>query len=216
VKQLHTRLDETDERLWSNPVYPYSIVSVEQVSPSREVLEVFEGRRNELDKTLRGAKLETIQGFYCPSSYDVLNKIVKDGFYQTFSGEITFSVDAPQAIQESLSSQPINKLILARISLGSKDRDYTEIHHKYKIRNLRGVIPAFIITFQYVGEGQAPIPYTPPPTSNYVELDLTINRNNQTTTTTSSYEPETTYSPPPPDPNVRLPKYMRDLERNLG
>jgi len=240
VKQLRQRLDETDERLWRCPTFPYEIVSIEQVSPTREVLEVFEGRRNELDKRLgRGAKLETIHGFYCPSSMEVLNQILRDGFYQTFSGELTFSTDAPQAIHESLTARPINKLILARVSLGWKDADYTEINNKYKIKNLRGVIPGFVITFRNIGESQ-PVPYTPPPTSNYVELDLNIKPTNATSPrsensyssprsepTYSSPRSEPTYSSPPTSPvytapppespssSARLPKYMRELERSL-
>ncbi len=36
-------------------------------------------------------KLETIHGFYCPSSPEVLNQIIQEGFHTTFTGELTFS-----------------------------------------------------------------------------------------------------------------------------
>jgi len=225
VKQLRNRLDETDERLWKCPTFPFEIVSVEQVSPTREVLEVFEGRRNELDKRLgKAMKLETIHGFYCPSSLEVFHQILHDGFYKTFSGELTLSTDAPQAIHESLTARPVNKLILARVSLGWKNADYTEINNKFKIKDLRGVIPGFVITFRNIGSDSQPIPYTPPPTSNFVELDLNFKAApaySSPRTETQATSPPTsphTYSAPPPEPlsdSARLPKYMRELERSL-
>jgi hypothetical protein len=152
VKQLRNRLEDTDQRLWSCPTYPYQIVSVEQVSPSRAALEAFEARRNELDKRMGAMhKLETVQAFYCPSSQDVLNNIIKEGFHETFSGELTVCTDAPQAIHESLANHKFNKVVLVRVALGWKEADYTEINHKYKIKNLRSISPAFVITFQEIG-----------------------------------------------------------------
>jgi len=228
VKQLRTRPEENDQRLWSCPTFPYQIVSVEQVSPTRTALEAFEARRNELDKRLGPMnKLETVNAFYCPSSQDVLNQIVKDGFHETFAGELTVCLDAPQAIHETLANRRVNKLVLARVSLGARDVDYTEINHKYKIRNLRSIIASFIITFQEIGESQKPIPQSPPPSSNYVELNLSINQLNhlqsqspqsshQTLSFSSPTSPSSTSSAnTTPGGSARLPKYITDLDKSL-
>lgn len=82
-------------------------------------------------------------------------------------GELTFCTDPIQAVRESFSSRPVNKIILARVSLGWKgteavsngfvthfmqDYDFTEINNKYKIKNLRGVLPAFVITVEQVAK----------------------------------------------------------------
>jgi len=229
VKQLRNRLEDGDQRNWSCPTYPFQIVSVEQVSPTRPALEAFEARRNELDRRLGPHnKLETIQAFYCPSSQEVLNQIIKDGFSDTFSGEITVSTDAPQAIHESLANRKLNKLLLVRVSLGTKDVDYAEINHKYKIRNLRSIISSFVITFQEIGESQKPIQYTPPPATHFVELSFNQNQMNHISQSQSS-----SFSSPPTSPpssssssspsitspstgsSARLPKYFQDLDKSL-
>lgn len=226
VKQLRNRPEENDQRLWSCPTFPYQIVSVEQVSPTRAALEAFEARRNELDKRLGPHnKLETLQAFYCPSSQDVLNQIVKDGFHVTFSGELTFCLDAPQAIQETLSNQRVNKVVMVRISLGQKDVDFVEINHKYKIRNLRSVIPAFVITFQEIGESRKPVPQSPPPDSNMVELTLTPNQLSHIAKSSPQINASasSSFSSPPTSPtpassstgSARLPKYITDLDKSL-
>jgi len=224
VKQLRNRPEEDDQRLWSCPTYPYQIVSVEQVSPTRTALEAFEARRNELDKRLGSAhKLETLQAFYSPSSHEVLNQIVKEGFPNTFSGELTFCLDAPQAIHETLSNSRVNKVIMVRISLGVSEIDYTEINHKYKIKNLRSVIPAFIITFQEIGESRKPVPQSPPPDSNVVELSLNPRQLDHLAKAQSPQHPSPSFSSPPTSPasapstgSVRLPKYITDLDKSLG
>eukprot|EP00026_Physarum_polycephalum_P013686 Phypoly_transcript_14114.p1 GENE.Phypoly_transcript_14114~~Phypoly_transcript_14114.p1 ORF type:complete len:241 (+),score=41.88 Phypoly_transcript_14114:208-930(+) len=221
VKQLRNRPEENDQRLWSCPTYPFQIVSVEQVSPTRSALEAFEARRNELDRKLGPHnKLETVQAFYCPSSQEVLNNIVKEGFHGTFSGELTFCLDAPQAIQETLSNSRANKVLLVRVTLGVKDVDYTEINHKYKLRNLRSVIPSFVITYQEIGESRIPVPQSPPPDSNVVELTLNANQLNHLAKSQSSPQ---LVSPPPHQStstastsSARLPKYLKDLDESLG
>jgi hypothetical protein len=222
VKQLRMRPEENDQRLWSCPTFPYQIVSVEQVSPTRTALEAFEARRNELDRRLGPHnKLETLQGFYCPSSQEVLNQIVKEGFHNTFSGELTFCLDAPQAIQESLATHRVNKVLLVRISLGIKGVDFTEINHKYKIRNLHSVIPSFVITFQEIGESQKPVPQSPPPDSNVVELSLSAKQLDHISKTQSPQHPSPAFSSPPVSPtyastsSARLPKYLKDLDASL-
>jgi len=156
AKQHTSPLDATDPQRWSCPTYPYNIKSVEQVFPGRDHLEDFESRRNELDQRLSKGKvkLETIHGFYCPSSEENMRLIIKEGFNNAFVGELTFCLDPLQAIRESLSSRPASKIILARVSLGWKEYDYTEINNKYKIKNLRGVLPAFVIHIEQVKRSQ--------------------------------------------------------------
>lgn len=221
VKQLRTRPEDNDQRLWSCPTFPFQIVSVEQVSPTRTSLEAFEARRNELDKRLGpNNKLETLQAFYCPSSHEVLNQIIREGFHNTFSGELTFCSDAPQAIQESLGNHRANKVVLVRISLGIKGVDYTEINHKYKIRNLHSVIPSFVITFQEIGESQKPVPQSPPADSNVVELTLSPNQLSHIAKVQSPQHPSPVHSSLSPAPSAstssaRLPKYLKDLDASL-
>jgi len=205
VKQANSPLEETDPMRWSCPTYPYQIKAVEQVFPGRDHLEDFESRRNELDQRLSKGKvkLETIHGFYCPSSEETLRLILKEGFHNAIVGELTFCVDPLQAIRESLSARP-NKVILARVSLGWKEYDYTEINNKYKIKNLRGVLPSFILTIEQVtppkDQGvrqQAPV-YEEPP--KRVEPPQSP--------PTSSYSPNSAA--------VRLPKYITTLGGEEG
>jgi len=143
VKQLRSKSEDEGS---VGSTYPYQIVNIELVSPARQHIEDFEERRNELDR--RVAKLETIQGFYAPSTEDILQRILKEGFAGAFAGDLTFCPDALQAIQEGLSVRPIHKLLLCRVVLGAKGTDYTEIHGKYRIRNVHGVMPSFLITFK--------------------------------------------------------------------
>jgi len=159
VKQLRSSGEEPNS---FGSTYPYQIVNINMVSPARPHIEEFESRRNELDQ--RVAKLETIQGFYAPSTEDSLARILKDGFSGAFAGELTFCPDATQAIQEALSVRPINKLLLCRVVLGQKGVDYTEIHGKYRIRNIHGVLPSFLITYkQFAAEPAAPAAPEPTP-----------------------------------------------------
>lgn len=210
VKQTVSPLDESDPVRWQTPTYPYQIKQVDQVFPNKAHLEDFEARRNEIDERMNKGKvkLETIQGFYCPSSDENLARILKDGFHNAIVGELTFCTDALQAIRESLNPRP-SKVILARVSLGWKEYDYREINNKYKIKNLRGVLPSFVIhvdpvqheraqapeqrRVEVVAEPQYPSYHSPPPTH---------------TSPTTNDSPNNSNAP------VRLPKYMRDLGRD--
>jgi len=206
VKQHNSPLDPTDPLRWSCPTYPYNIRSVEQVFPGREHLEDFESRRNELDQRLSKGKvkLETIHGFYCPSSEENLQRIIKEGFPNAFVGELTFCLDPLQAIRESLSSRPASKIILARVSLGWKEYDYTEINNKYKIKNLRGVLPAFVVHIEQVTRSQD---QASDPVKSYISPEPTR-------------KPERVESPSVPQNDLssvtsptRVPKYIRDLNK---
>jgi len=205
VKQAASPLEENDPARWSCPTYPYQIRSVEQVFPGRDHLEDFESRRNELDQRLgKGkVKLETIHGFYCPSSEDTLRLILKEGFHNAIVGELTFCTDPLQAIRESLSSRPTNRLILARVSLGWKEYDYTEINNKYKIKNLRGVLPAFIITVEPVAHPKDQGVRQEAPVYGYEELPRSR---------VAEPKPQSPpNSPPTSNASVRLPKYITNL-----
>jgi len=205
VKQHSSPLESTDPVRWSCPTYPYTIKSVDQVFPGREHLEEFESRRNELDERLgKGkVKLETIHGFYCPSTEDNLRHILKEGFHGAFVGELTFCTDPLQAIRESLSSRPASKLILARVCLGWKEYDYREINNKYKIKNLKGVLPSFVLNIEQFShpknqaESEAK-PYSPPPVQQ--------SRADASSNITQNDLPSSNSAP------SRVPKYMRDLE----
>jgi len=203
IKQANSPLEETDPVRWSNPTYPYTIRSVDQVFPSREHLEIFESRRNELDQRLSHGriKLETIHGFYSPSSEENLRLILREGFHGAIMGELTFCTDPLQAIRESLAGRPLNKLILARVSLGWKEYDYTEINNKYRIKNLRGVIPSFVLHIDQVVAPREQTPAAAPKSPLSGPL-----------TSYERYEEVTPPSPTSPGSNnVRLPKYITDL-----
>jgi len=201
VKQLHSPFPENDPTRYSLPTYPYKLVNVEQVFPGRDHLEDFEARRNELDQRLeRGkVKLETIHGFYSPSSEESYRSILKDGFHKSFSGELTFSLDPVQAIREGLGGGRVNKLILSRVSLGWKEYDYTEINNKYKIKNLRGIIPSFVITYQLV---QAEKPSVQPEVLEFRSPPAPVH-----------HSPDPTPSYSSPSGSTRLPKYITDLDK---
>jgi len=196
IKQLKSSKNDSDGSVGST--YPYQIVNIEMVSPARDHIEEFESRRNELDQ--RVAKLETIQGFYAPSTEEVLSRILKEGFAGAFAGELTFCPDATQAIQEALAVRPTNKVLLCRVVLGQKGVDYTEIHGKYRIKNIRGVMPSFLITYKpFVPEGAKPAPEPTPKWPSEPERDHPVQQ-------TSSL-PTKEYSLPPltPEENPAIP-----------
>jgi len=212
VKQHNSPLDQTDPLRWSYPTYPYKVKSVDQVFPGREHLEEFESRRNELDQRLSKGKvkLETIHGFYCPSSEDNLRLILKEGFHNAFVGELTFCLDPLQAIRESLSSRPASKIILARVSLGWKEYDYTEINNKYKIKNLRGVLPAFVINIE-----QVPLPQD----QGGDVVKTYVSPRQERESPRDSPRMDTPTSSPSDSPSsfttaTRVPKYIRDLNKD--
>jgi len=202
LKNLRSPLEDTHK--YSTATYPYEILHVDQVFPSRDLLEEFEGHRNELDKRLGtergGRKLETVNIFYSPSSEEVLRRILQEGFSGAFAGALTFCSDPTQAIREVLSARPINKVILARVCLGIKDIDFTEINSKIKIFNLKGCMPSFVISFRQVadesGKSRAASSSPRSPESRAPEPRASE----------QSSAPQATYSSP-----TRLPKYITDL-----
>jgi len=207
VKQAVSPLSETDPVRWKNPTYPYQIRAVEQVFPGKSFLEDFENRRSEIEERLNKGKvkLETIHGFYCPSSEESLRNILKEGFNGAFAGELTFCIDPLQAIRESLAQRP-TKLVLARVTLGWKEYDYREINNKFKLKNLRGVLPSFVISIDQVQHGKDQ--------EGERETHRTLDAYPEPIQTSESSYGHASYTSPPASytsPPSRVPKYITDL-----
>eukprot|EP01103_Thecamoeba_quadrilineata_P021371 TRINITY_DN9801_c0_g1_i1.p1 TRINITY_DN9801_c0_g1~~TRINITY_DN9801_c0_g1_i1.p1 ORF type:complete len:228 (-),score=41.66 TRINITY_DN9801_c0_g1_i1:52-735(-) len=129
----------------------FELVLVEQYTPPKDLVNEFEARRNELDRSLRGQKLQTIQAFIAPE-FNLLKKILVHGFYRSLGNtRLAFSTDPSTAIEKA-GGQSNHKLLLCRITLGREGTDYQLSNGDYYIDNLRGIMPSFLITFTRAGE----------------------------------------------------------------
>jgi len=125
---------------------PQEVVLVEQYNPHKDLINEFESRRNELDRSLGGRKLQTIQAFVTLHN-SILRKVLKQGFYRALGVQkLAFSTDPSLAIREGGGGNQ-NKILLCRITLGREGTDYQFTNNKYIIENLQGIMPAFLITY---------------------------------------------------------------------
>jgi len=154
LKSVTSAIETHVKGLWSKALekdIPQEVVYVEQYVPSKDLMNEFEARRNELDKMLGGRKLETIQA-YCTVNYQNLQNVMKNGFFKALGvSKIAFSTDPGVAINEGFGGNQ-NKIILCRITLGREGSDYQVVRSKYMIENLRGIMPSFLITYASKGE----------------------------------------------------------------
>jgi len=205
VKQAASPLDHDDPVRWKTPTFPYEIKYVDQVAPTKDNIEVFEKKRNELEARSQGKKLETLHLFYRASNDDIHNRIVQTGFHNVIVGAATFSPDPLKAILDSYAQGPATKLILARACLGTLGQDYKEIRDKYTILDLKSVVPAFVIYVKFIQPEQ-----TSQPSPSLERRDSPVEP------TTSPWEGQSTSSPPlsPVSTsnfnNARLPKYLSE------
>jgi len=151
--------------IWSKGLtetIPQEIVFVEQYSPPTVLINDFESRRNELDRSLAGRKLQTIQAFISLNE-DTLKKVLINGFHKTLGNtKLAFSTDPAIAIREGFGGG-YNKVLLCRIVLGREGADYSVVREKYVIENLKGVMPSFLITYGVPGEAVSLKPLDLPP-----------------------------------------------------
>jgi len=154
VKPVTPAIENHVKGLWEKALekdISQEVVFVEQYAPSKDLMNEFEHRRNELDRTLGGQKLQTIQAF-CTVNYKNLPGIIKHGFYKTLGvSKIAFSTDPGVAINEGFGGNN-NKILLCRITLGREGVDYQVVRNKYMIENLQGIMPSFLITYAAPGE----------------------------------------------------------------
>jgi len=154
LKPVSPSIENHVKGLWDKALEkecPFEVVYVEQYAPSKDLMNEFEARRNELDKMLGHAKLQTIQAF-CTVNYNNLQNVMKKGFFKALGvSKIAFSTDPSVAINEGFGSNK-NKIILCRITLGREGVDYQVVRNKYMIENLQGIMPSFLITYAAPGE----------------------------------------------------------------
>jgi len=130
---------------------PEEIVYVEQYSPTKDLINEFESRRNELDRALGGKKLQTVQAFICVGE-ESLRSVLMTGFHKTLGNtKLAFSTDPSVAIREGPGKNG-REIILCRITLGREGVEYQLVREKYVLENTRGIIPAFLITYSLPGE----------------------------------------------------------------
>ncbi|GAM24825.1 hypothetical protein SAMD00019534_080000, partial [Acytostelium subglobosum LB1] len=150
---------------YKEPVaYPYSVTNIAQYAPPRSLLERFERRRNELDKSLPlGRRLETINCFFHPTSEAHLRRLLLDGWTSFNAADIVFHTNACRAIKEGNTAYP--KLVIVRLSLGRDGVDYTNANGRYRVRDLSSAITSFILGYKsstmpnapYTGVSSSPL-----------------------------------------------------------
>eukprot|EP01101_Sappina_pedata_P001389 TRINITY_DN11477_c0_g1_i1.p2 TRINITY_DN11477_c0_g1~~TRINITY_DN11477_c0_g1_i1.p2 ORF type:complete len:251 (-),score=125.05 TRINITY_DN11477_c0_g1_i1:84-782(-) len=154
LKSVSPAIENHVKGIWEKNLerdIPEEIVMVEQYVPSKDLVNEFEARRNELDRTIGGQKLQTIQAFVAVNKISLISTL-RRGFYKTFGvNKLAFSTDPATAIQEA-SGADGNKIILCRITLGREGSDYQVVRNKYVISNLQGILPAFLITYCHQGK----------------------------------------------------------------
>ncbi|EGC36776.1 hypothetical protein DICPUDRAFT_150706 [Dictyostelium purpureum] len=134
-----------------NPIHPFVITSVQQVQPSRQQMELFETRRNQLDKLMpAGKKLETFTCFYNPTSEGQLKKIIQSSWKEVFGGnpdQLTFITNANEAA--NINRVQYYRTIVVRVCLGREGVDYSQPSKGHiKIRDLDGVSTSFVVTYR--------------------------------------------------------------------
>jgi len=127
------------------------VIQVELYSPPKDLINEFESRRNELDRSLGGRKLQTIHAFVTVH-ISILPKVLSKGFYRALGNQkIAFSTDPHIAITEGGGGNN-NKIVLCRVTLGREGTDYQVVRNKYIVDNLRGIMPSFLLTYAVPGE----------------------------------------------------------------
>eukprot|EP01097_Dermamoeba_algensis_P005414 TRINITY_DN3441_c0_g1_i1.p1 TRINITY_DN3441_c0_g1~~TRINITY_DN3441_c0_g1_i1.p1 ORF type:complete len:159 (-),score=41.92 TRINITY_DN3441_c0_g1_i1:156-632(-) len=145
-ESVFKHIENTWEKQTNSPG-KYAVVQVQQVFPSKEILNRFEERRTELDRKMPyGEKLQTLQLYFSPTE-DQLRGIFNEGFSEAFSGAaVTFFKDPVQAIEEGFIS-PTRELLLCRVSLGREGSDHSVQNGRYAVSNSRTVMPSFLLTY---------------------------------------------------------------------
>ncbi|KYR01623.1 hypothetical protein DLAC_01623 [Tieghemostelium lacteum] len=186
-----TANDKPSQATEENPTYPYIITDVDQVVPTKEHMESFESKRNQLDKQMPvGKKLETLSLFYNPTSEGLLKKILQSDWKETFlnnngADQLTFYINANDAIQAN--DVPFYKLLICRVCLGREGLDFTQPHKGYyKVKDLTQISTSFLYTFR-----NSLLPYVPPPveSSPLKSSSSSVNSSPAKTTTTSTSTP---------------------------
>ncbi|EGG21163.1 hypothetical protein DFA_01038 [Cavenderia fasciculata] len=174
-------IDSEDGANQDNPTHPYIITNVEQYQPTREMMEKFEIRRNQLDKSIpAGKKLETLNLFFNPTSESQLKKILQVGWPSTYDAvDVSFFSNANKAILDN----PISyyKLLIVRVCLGREGVDFTLANGRYRVRDLNGVMTSFLITYR-----NSLAPNSTPPVSPFKSSTSTLSPASPMTTSTAS------------------------------
>eukprot|EP01099_Mayorella_cantabrigiensis_P000950 TRINITY_DN1403_c0_g1_i1.p1 TRINITY_DN1403_c0_g1~~TRINITY_DN1403_c0_g1_i1.p1 ORF type:complete len:205 (-),score=63.38 TRINITY_DN1403_c0_g1_i1:43-630(-) len=126
----------------------YRITSVLQIVPTKDHVNDFEGRRTELERELRGEKLQTIPTLFYAPSQQVLHVTLRDGIGKAIQERTgtSFALDPAVAIREG--SSQTNEVLMCRICLGKEGIDYHFINGKYVLKNSRQAMPAFLIGYE--------------------------------------------------------------------
>jgi len=148
LKQVAGTIEQHVKASWSKGLQndiPQEIVLIEQYNPPVYLINEFEARRNDLDRSVGGRKLQTVQAFVAVR-HDILRKLLKEGFSRVLgNSKLAFSTDPSIIIRETSGNQ--NKILLCRVTLGREGTDYQFLNNKYILDNLRGVQVAFLITY---------------------------------------------------------------------
>ncbi|EFA76834.1 hypothetical protein PPL_09586 [Heterostelium album PN500] len=132
-----------------NPTHPYTVTLVQQYAPPRAIVERFELRRNELERSMpAGKRLETLNCFFVPSSEGQLRKLIINGWLATFesAADIVFYQNANKAIQEQQVPYPL--MVVARVCLGREGIDHTVANGRIRVRDLSSVITSFLLSYK--------------------------------------------------------------------
>ncbi|GAM26698.1 hypothetical protein SAMD00019534_098730 [Acytostelium subglobosum LB1] len=122
---------------------------MEQYSPPRMMIEKFELRRNELERSLpHGKKLETVNCFFNPTSEGQLRKVLVNGWAAFDATETIFFSSAAKAIQEQGGAVPYPRIVVVRVCLGREGIDFTVANGRYRVRDLNGVMTSFLLAFK--------------------------------------------------------------------
>ncbi|KAM9960077.1 hypothetical protein ACTFIW_007310 [Dictyostelium discoideum] len=182
-----------------NPMAPYVITHVSQVQPSRQQMESFETRRNQLDKLMPpGKKLETFTCFFNPTSESQLKKILQVGWKETFGGnpdQLVFITNANEAAHANRVQ--FYQTFIVRVCLGREGIDYSQPSKGHiKIKDLDGISTSFVVTYRNSND---PTPPQSPmkerattstaSTSNPSSANSTPTKSNAVTTSTSVASP---------------------------
>jgi len=157
LKPVSPGVESHVKSVWSKGIEQGAIneevVFVEQYYPTKEMINDFEVRRNELENAIK-ARVQTMQAFYQPAE-EKLVALLKDGFFKTLGLRSVIVTKDPSVLVHSNRMTEYNrfkKLLLCRVSLGKQGVDYKLNENKYIIENPKSIIPAFLVTYAAPGE----------------------------------------------------------------
>lgn len=149
----------------TNHATSYTVSWIDQIRPSKSVVDAFEERRTELEREARD-QFET-KDCYWHASAELMESVIKHGFSAALRGDsATFALSPANALHIAKGGADIaqnkdnaNRIIQCRVSLGLPSKHHrvvgTGTDIRFVLTDVRGVVPSFLIGFRFNADPSA-------------------------------------------------------------